>query len=178
VVDTARVSDGAQRAQVIVTDAAGNQLAADLGTVLVRNHPASPDEPPAPTPPVFPPNPLAGRGHAPNGHPASVRARVRTWLEWRGRRRHSITIAPGVRVRVRGRVTDPRGHGIAGAALALIETYGDRHRAATGVRTRPDGRFTAFTRRGPSRTLQYAYYAYGDSQRPRLGPLLRLRVRR
>jgi hypothetical protein len=81
-------------------------------------------------------------------------------------------------VRIRGRVTDPHGRGIAGAALALVETYGGRARAATGVRTRPDGRFTAFTRLGPSRTLRYAYYAYGDSRTARLGPLLRLRVRR
>jgi hypothetical protein len=175
VVDTARMPDGPQQAQLAVTDAAGNRFAADLGVVLVRNQPGDPSVPP---PAAFPVNPLAGRGHYPNGRPASARARVRAWLEWEGRRRRAVTVAPGVRVRIRGRVINPRGRGIAGAALALVEDYGDRRRAATGVRTRPDGRFTAFTLLGPSRTLRYAYYAYGDSRRPRLGPLLRLRVLR
>jgi hypothetical protein len=103
---------------------------------------------------------------------------VRAWFEWRGRRRLSVTVPPGVRVRIRGRVTDPYGHGIAGAALGLRETMQGWRRAATGVRTRPDGRFTAFTYVGPSRTLRFVYYPYSDSPRPRRGPLLRLRVRR
>src|SRR6185312_1217463 len=80
--------------------------------------------------------------------------------------------------RIRGRVTDPYGRGIAGAALALRETMRGWQRAATGVRTRPDGRFTAFTYVGLARTLRFVYYPYSDSPRPRRGPLLRLRVRR
>ena len=43
----------------------------------------------------------------------------------------------------------------------------------TGVRTRPNGRFTAFSRIGPSQELRFVYYAYGDSLRGRSSPALR-----
>jgi hypothetical protein len=46
----------------------------------------------------------------------------------------------------------------------------------TGVRTRPDGRFTAFSRIGPSQELRFVYYAYGDSVRGRRSGSLRVRV--
>ena len=50
-------------------------------------------------------------------------------------------------------------------------------RATTGVRTRPNGRFTAFTRVGPTRRLRFVYYAFGDSERGIDGPALRHTVR-
>lgn len=132
----------------------------------------------------FPPNPGAGRGHEPNGTNASERARVSAWLQPRRARRRSevrrrsVTVPWGVRVRIRGRVTDPRGRAIGGAALAAVAREpGRRWRAITGVRTRPNGRFTAFTRIGPSRELRFVYYAFGDSSRGRWSPRLRVTVR-
>jgi hypothetical protein len=55
--------------------------------------------------------------------------------------------------------------------------HGSR-RTATGVRTRPDGRFAAFAYIGPSRRCASSTTRTPDSPRPRRGPLLRLRVRR
>lgn len=189
-VDTAQAPDGVRRLRVTVTDAAGNQRTVDAGSVLVRNQPARvdtgapPSPAPAPAPPPataspapspaqpagpprgFPRNPLAGRGHVPNGRNASERARVRAWLE-DGRRRRSMVTAPrAIRVRVRGRVTDEEGRPVADASLVLVERIpGGRWRVATGVRTRRDGRFTTFTRIGRSRTLRFVYYPFGDSRR-------------
>ena len=131
----------------------------------------------------FPPNPLAGRGHAPNGAAPSERAGLSAWLE-PGRegagaplRRRTAAVPYGVRVRIRGRLAGPRGRGIGRATLAAIRREpGGPWRAVTGVRTRPDGRFTAFTRIGPSQELRFVYYAYGDSPRGRASPPLRVRV--
>ena len=77
----------------------------------------------------------------------------------------------GQRVRIRGRLTDEHGRGIGRATLAAIRREPGRPwRTVTGVRTRPDGRFTAFTRIGPSQELRFVYYAYGDSARGRAQP--------
>ncbi len=126
----------------------------------------------------FPPNPLAGRGHVPNGRHATERARLAAWLEpTRRSRRRSVTVPHGVRMRIRGRLTDERGRGIGRATLAAIRREPGRPwRVVTGVRTRPDGRFTAFSRIGPSQALRFVYYAYGDSVRGRDSPTLRVRV--
>jgi hypothetical protein len=160
------------------------------GSGATGTPPVSAPAPAAPAPPAtvsaprpFPPNPLAGRGHVANGLHASERARLRAWLEpGRSRsgaalRRRSTTVPYGVRVRIRGRLTDPRGRGIGRATLAAIRREPGRPwRVVTGVRTRPDGRFTAFTRIGPSQDLRFVYYAYGDSPRGRASPTLRIRV--
>ncbi|MEA2311447.1 MAG: hypothetical protein QOE28_1415 [Solirubrobacteraceae bacterium] len=149
--------------------------------------PASIASPARPAP--FPRNPLAGRGHAGNGTHASEHARVTAWLEPASaggarsgagvRRTRAVTVRPGVRVRIRGRVTDERGRPIGGAALPCIAREpGLGWRAITGVRTRPNGRFTAFTRIGPSRLLRFVYYAYGDSTRGIRSRELRVTVRR
>jgi hypothetical protein len=195
------VPDGPQRLRLRVTDAAGNVRTVDPGTVLVHNQPPPVDVPApvtTPVPPVvaplvaappavpvaaggrtFPPNPLAGRGHVPNGTNASERARVTASLELGGRRLRAATVPPGVRVRIRGRVIGRGGRPVAGAALAAVARQsGDIWRPITGVRTRPNGRFTAFTRIGPSRRLRFVYYAYGDSLHGRRSPELRVRVRR
>jgi hypothetical protein len=146
----------------------------------VAGPPAAPPTVPVATAPrTFPPNPLAGRGHVPNGTNASEHARVTAWLELGGRRLRAATVPPGVRVRIRGRVIGLGGRPVAGAAVAAVARLsGDVWRPITGVRTRPNGRFTAFTRIGPSRRLRFVYYAFGDSVRGRRGPELRLRVRR
>ena len=213
-VDTRRVADGVRRLRLVVTDAAGNARTVDVATVEVANQPrvdtppgpGTPPAPPAaPTPPVavaqpaplaappasaltpgrqYPPNPLAGRGHVPNGRNASEHAWLDAWLEPRRtrsgapERRASTTVPFGVRVRIRGRLTDERGRPIARAALATVRREPGRPwRAVTGVRTRPDGRFTAFTRVGPSQELRFVYYAYGDSPRGQRSRRLRVRVR-
>jgi hypothetical protein len=211
-VDTRLVPDGARRLRLAVTDAAGNARTVEAGTVQVANQsrvqtPPGPEPgggsggvatpapvtAPAPAPlPVaaaqprpFPPNPLAGRGHVPNGRGATAAARLAAWLEpGRGRsgaplRRRATTVPYGVRVRIRGRLTGRRGRGIGRATLAAVRREPGRPwRVVTGVRTRPDGRFTAFTRIGPSQEVRFVYYAYGDSARGRLSPTLRVRVAR
>ena len=208
-VDTRLVPDGARRLRLGVTDAAGNVATLDPAMVQVAN-PRDPAPPaPAPdTPPgggagsgsgaggggagvaggsrgAFPPNPLAGRGHVPNGRGADSWARLAAWLEpGRSRssaplRRRSVTAPYGVRVRIRGRLTDRRGRGIGLATLAAVRREPGRPwRAVTGVRTRSDGRFTAFTRIGPSQELRFVYYAFGDSLRGRTSPRLRVWVLR
>ena len=209
-VDTRLVPDGARRLRLAVTDAAGNARTVEAGTVQVANQPrvqtppgpdpgagsgavttpapvATPAPPTAPVatgpPRPFPPNPLAGRGHVPNGRGATTAARLSAWLEpGRSRsgaplRRRTATVPFGVRVRIRGRLTGRRGRGIGRATLAAIRREPGRPwRVVTGVRTRPDGRFTAFTRIGPSQELRFVYYAYGDSRRGRASPTLRVRV--
>jgi hypothetical protein len=156
------------------------------GAAPVATPGPSPAPPAATAPPrAFPPNPLAGRGHVANGRNATERARLTAWLEpGRSRagaplRRRTATVPYGVRVRIRGRLTDRRGRGIGRATLAAIRREPGRPwRGVTGIRTRPDGRFTAFTRIGPSQDLRFVYYAYGDSPRGRAGPTLRVRVAR
>jgi hypothetical protein len=202
-VDTRLVPDGARRLRLVVADAAGNSRTTDAATVDVANRPMvdTPQGPgpmpgsgsgagtgpnggsgPGPAPGAdlgrFPPNPLAGRGHVANGRHASERARLAAWLEPAGRaRRRSVTVPYGVRVRIRGRLTDERGRGIGRATLAAIRREPGRPwRVVTGVRTRPDGRFTAFSRIGPSQELRYVYYAYGDSIRGRRSRSLRVWV--
>jgi hypothetical protein len=198
-IDTRAVPDGPVRLRLVVTDAAGNVRIVDAGTVTVRNQrgPVSPPPPnptPPPDPPVhpappagaarspFPANPLAGRGHTANGTHANKSARLEAWLELpiRGRvlRRRAVTVPPGVRVRIRGRLRDPRGRPIGRATLAAIRREpGGPWTTITGVRTRPNGRFTAFTRIGPSQTVQFVYYAFGDSIAGRRSPRLRVHVR-
>ena len=195
-VDTRAVADGTHRLRVVVTDAADNTRTLDPAAVTVRNRradpvPAPPAQGTAPAAPVpvaatpprqdpFPPNPLAGRGHVANGTNASERATLRAWLEPGGGRRTSATTVPaGVRVRIRGTLTDPRDRPIGRATLAAIRREpGGAWKPVTGVRTRPNGRFTAFTRIGPSQEVRFVYYAYGDSVRGRAGRTLRVRVRR
>jgi len=210
-VDTRRIADGERRLRLVVTDAAGNARTVDAATVRIANQPvagspavpdpgpgpagatptpsagpAGPPDPPdrnATAPVPFPPNPLAGRGHVPNGRNAGERAWVDAWLEPRRgpsgapQRRRSAAVPRGVRVRIRGRLTNVRGRPIAGAALAAIRREPGRPwRPVTGVRTRPDGRFTAFTRVGPSQELRFVYYAFGDSTRGARSARLRVRV--
>ena len=130
-VDTRRVPDGARRLRLVVTDAAGNRATLDPATIEIEN--PGPPAPPDPGPPAapgpgsgsgtgsavppsggtgssadgrFPPNPLAGRGHAPNGRGASERASAQRVAGARpqGRRR---TAAPPQRDRPLRR---PRAH--------------------------------------------------------------------
>ena len=126
----------------------------------------------------FPPNPLAGRGHVRNGTHASERARIRAWLEPAGRRRSRAArrCRPASACASAGVLTDPRGRPIGRATLAAVRREpGGAWKAVTGVRTRPNGRFTAFSRIGPSQELRFVYYAYGDSRARPQQPRARVR---
>jgi hypothetical protein len=108
---------------------------------------------------------------------------VAAWLELPARghivHRRAVVVPFGVRVRVRGRLTNRHGRPIAGAALAAIRRQpGGRWRVTTGVRTRPDGRFTMVTRIGRSEELRFVYYPYGDSTVGARSTRLRVTVRR
>jgi hypothetical protein len=141
--------------------------------------PAPPPAPVAPPPAPVAPAPALMPDHVANGTHADERAVVLAWLELgHGRRGRTLGAPAGVRVRIRGRLTDESGRPIAGAALSLIERIHGWPYPASGVTTRHDGRFTAFTRLGPSRTLRFSYRAFSDSHHARESPLLRLTVRR
>jgi hypothetical protein len=63
-----------------------------------------------------------------------------------------MTVPYGERVRVRGRVRGAAGRSV---SLDLRERLvAGSWRSLTGIRTRADGRFTAFTRVGPSRRVR------------------------
>ena len=191
--DTRALADGRHTVAVLVEDAAGNVTTAyGPVTKTVANRPVAARPAPA-TPPARAPVPVpapAPRGEAAPG----ARAVVHAWLERRGRRSRALTARYGERVRLRGRITDPEGRPLGGASLRLAErvTGAERPRSqramgstwrrarlsraaawepVTGVRARRDGRFTAFTRVGPSRRLRLT--AAGGAR----SPVLRLRVR-
>ncbi len=134
----------------------------------------------APAPAATPPAPAGPRPRRriPNGRNASRWARISVWLERGGRRVAAVTLRPGIRVRIRGRVTDELGRPIGGASLGLVETIDGLPRVATGVRTRGDGRFTTFTRLGPSRTLRFTYRPFRGSRHTTYSRALRVRVLR
>jgi hypothetical protein len=154
--DTTKLTEGRHRIAVQVEDAAGNPVTVyGPATRTVDNVPE-----PAPVRPV--PRPVL--------RPVP-RLNVTAWLP---RRALAVTTAYGERVRVRGRVTDAAGRGVAGAVLDVAERVALPRRAwqpVTGVRALADGRFTAFTRVGPSRRLKIT--AAGGAR----APLLTVRVR-
>jgi hypothetical protein len=146
--NTTALPDGRHTVAVLVEDAAGNRTTV-LGPVARTVVNAAP-------PPVV-------------SSPPAAAPHVAAWLEHRGQRRYGVTVGYGERVRLRGRVTDADGRPLPGAPVALAERILDGRRRwtpITGARTRADGRFTAFTRVGPSRRLRVAG-----------GPPLTVRVR-
>ena len=139
-IDTTQLPDGPHAIAVKVEDAAGNEVTA-YGPVkrAVDNVPAA--KPPASPRPATPSRPVA----------------VTAWFARAGRRHLDLTADYGERVRIRGRVADAAGRPVAGAALDIAERVdlpGRPWTALTGVRTRPDGRFTTILRLGPSRDLR------------------------
>jgi hypothetical protein len=175
-IDTARIADGPHALELRVVDATGTNAAVWRRTIAVANRDGRPGPASGGAQPGSAGGPQPGSAGGPVS--ASPRFHVSAWLE-RGRRRRARLLVPhGTRVRVRGRVTDREGRPVAGAALRLREgigagrwSAGRRWSAATGVVSRADGRFTAFTRVGPSRRLRVVA---PDGTR---GPLLRLGVR-
>jgi hypothetical protein len=149
--DTTAIPDGRHTIAVAVEDAAGNATTLYGPTTRAVDNVREP--PPAPRPSA--PAPAA-------------RITVTAWLERRRHRATTVTARYGERVRIRGRAT------AAHAPLRISERMLLAHRTwtpLTGVRTRADGRFTAFTRVGPSRRLRIA--GPGGA----VAPVLTLRVR-
>jgi 5-hydroxyisourate hydrolase-like protein (transthyretin family) len=127
---------------------------------------------------------VADRGTGPSGGfsaaaPSAPAGRLTAWLE-RGRRRlHAATVRWPTRVRIRGRLTDRSGRPLPRTAVRMLERVdGRRWRAITGVRTRRDGRLTAFTRIGPSRHLRLVYGRASANLRLRVRATARVSVRR
>jgi len=124
----------------------GDGLASVMGPESPRPEPAEP--------------PRAG----PASSAAPPRGHVSAWFERAGRRATVVSTSFGRRVRIRGRLADHGRRPIAGATLRLLErTSGRPWREVTGVRTRADGRFTGFSRVGPSRVLRFVYCPAGPS---------------
>jgi hypothetical protein len=110
---------------------------------------------------------------------AQPRARLTAWLE-RGRRhlRRTTVTWPG-RVRIRGRLTDLRGRGLARTPVRMLERItGGRWRPITGVRTRRDGRLTTFTRIGPSRQVRFVHSGASVTLGLAVRASVRVRIRR
>ncbi len=135
------------RARVTASDRGGSTTVMSAPTALVGG-----GETPAPVIPAPEPAAAGTLGAAPAG---SERVKLSAWLERGHRRLTRVTTAYGVRVRIRGRLTDPSGRPLGRTPVAMQERPdGARWRPITGVRTRSDGRFTTFTKVGPSRRFR------------------------
>lgn len=146
--DSTRVGNGAHHLIVSVIDAAGNAAPVLDREMTVAN----------PPPPGVP-------GPA-NGANASSHATLA--VRWKGSRRESLTSGYGRAQALAGRLTDPGGAPIAGAAIDVRATpayAGAKPVAMASPRTGPDGRFSVRLARGESsRTLRFAYRAHlGDA---------------
>lgn len=155
-VDTANAPDGTHEAFLTIRDAANNPLTRSLGTVTVHN----------------------GRPGAANGDNPSREARITA--------RYATTKARMRRLRyaaqptVRGRLVDDDRKPITNAAIAVLSRArragAARVQVAT-LKTGADGRFAYTLRRGPSRTLTFAYRAYTGDRRATTSSTLRTAVR-
>jgi hypothetical protein len=158
-----RPGDGGHRVRAIVSASDGG------GSVRVAS---------------FPSAVVAVPGTGPSGGlsteaPSAPAGHLTAWLE-RGRRRlHATTVRWPTRVRIRGRLTDRAARPLSNTAVRMLERVdGRRWRALTGVRTRRDGRFTSFTKIGPSRHLRLAYGHAVVKLRLRVRASARVTVRR
>ncbi len=141
------------RAMVIATDGGGSVRVASQQSERIPARAATP------------------RAARPSGH-------LTAWLECGGRHLRRTTVTWPTRVRIRGRLTDPAGHALAGAPVRMLERTDGRWRAITGVRTRGDGRLTTFTRIGPSRQVRLAYGGASVTLRLKVRAFVLVHVRR
>jgi hypothetical protein len=165
---TTTIPDGRHTIAVAVEDAAGNATTLyGPATRTIDNVPASPPNVPRPTaPPIRITAWFERRGHRATTVTVPYGERVRI----RGRATTAPPVArvaagaPGRFIAAGDRLEAGDGlvaaaRPVANAALEVAERVliaGARWRPLTGVRTRADGRFTAFTRVGPSRRLRIA----------------------
>jgi hypothetical protein len=155
-IPTTTIPDGPHLIEVEVEDAAGNKSIVFDKTITVKNHLAASPTPVASTPPSTPPAtggvaqalviPPA-RGPA-NGTPASEQATLAAaWLTPAGKAsgRAHLASTYGHAQKVTGRLTDPTGAPIAGAAIEVSETPASLGASATSiaiVHTAADGTFS------------------------------------
>lgn len=174
-VDTTKLPDGRHTIAVELEDVAGNAVTVYGPTSRVVDNIPTPSPQPSPTPRPAP------TPAAPSPRAVTAPVNLAAWLVRRGRRALTVTTPYGERVRISGRLTDLAGRPVAGAAIELAERVRAPHalwNALTGLRTRADGRFTVFTRVGPSRRLRIA--TAGGVRAPALSVYVRapLTVRR
>ena len=154
--DTTKVPNGAHELLVTARDAANNAVTRTAGTVTVANGPIS----------------------TPNGAGASRLAKITA--------RYATTTRRVRRLRyrsqptVRGRLVNERGQPITGANVAVLEQRKRAGAAAVLVatlQTAADGTFSHKLKRGPSRTVTFAYTAFSIDPQPTATSSLRTTVR-
>ena len=123
---------------------------------------------------------VASRQSEPIPAPAAPQpsGRLTAWLERGGRHLRRTTVTWPARVRIRGRLTNLAGRPLSRRPVRMLERSGGRWRGIAGVRTRGDGRLTAFTRIGPSRQIRLAYGAATVTLRLRVRASVLVHVRR
>jgi hypothetical protein len=193
--DTRSLSDGRHALELRVTDVAGN-AATWRRTITVVNHADEPRSPAPPNRPeprtAAPPARITAwleRGRrsttatAPYGERVRIRGRItdaqgralaatplaitESLIDGHGRALKAArdeVVAAGDGVVAAGDGVVSRRDGVVAARSGLVR--GGRWPAVTGVRSRPNGRFTAFTRVGPSRRIAIA--GPGGARAPRL----------
>ncbi len=170
--DTGQLAPGPHTLQLIVEDAAGNQMIAYDGTITVAGSSAG-------IGPIGLGSPLALRGAA-NGTSASDEAKLTA--TWAGRARNGVrTGRYGAHERITGLLRTSTGQAITGAALDVYETpayEGARTMRLPGVRTGPSGEWTLTLPRDISSCeLRIAYYGHVNDTIPIVTATLGLRVR-
>lgn len=159
-VDTTKVPDGSHVLTVVARDAAGNALTRSAGTVTVANG-AVPGIP-------------AG---APNGSGASRLAKLTA--RYTSTKRSSRRLRFGSRPSVKGTLVDERGNPIGGATIAILARERRSGAVAAPIataRTAADGAYSARLPGGPSRTITFAYTAFGGDAKAAATATLRATV--
>jgi hypothetical protein len=116
---------------------------------------ASPDPAPATAAPAAPQTLRAG-----NGERATTAADLA--LRVGGAVRSRVSVAYGRSVVIEGKLTTPDGDPIAGASVDVMTSTGGATKHEASVITSSDGAFHTVLGRGASRTVRFAYRAFGS----------------
>jgi hypothetical protein len=160
-VDTTKVADGPHAVTLRVTDAAGNRKDV-VGSMITVS------------------NPGAGGGvasGAPNGSNASRLAKLTT--RFAGSRKPTFRVRFKSSPTIRGQLVDEHSRGIGGASIAVLvrkKTAGARREQINVVPTGADGAFSYRLPAGPSRTVTFAYTAFGGDANSAVSSSLRTTV--
>jgi hypothetical protein len=134
-VDTRKVPNGFYPVSLRVTDAAGNEQMVQSPTAIqVLN--------------------TSGGAQSDSASPPGLRLTA----SFAKNRHASITVGYGARASIRGRLLQQDGP-VGGAHIDVEERSGSRTSLRAAVTTNADGSFSYAARRGPSRTLTFAYGA-------------------